>query len=384
MKKTLYNRKTFIVIVSILMSVSNGIGAIFLPYFSKFKFLISSGELGFLAFLSSVAYVITALTVARIQKRFKLKNSLLIFLLLQLLGFVSVLFIDRKFLLVAPFLLIGVAQGGWWPLIEGAMCEGQNAIQKKRAVAFFNYSWLSGMIIGPPIAGLLYESNTLWPLWGGVYTVLVMIGLVLMPRSLLIAPWKAIKDKTIELPRSLKHFIKLGIILNFLSYLFISSFRALLVEFTDPLGISSVNYGIIQASFNFGILCFMYILMRYDFWQFSLKLIIAGICTYMLLLFAFANATEFTPFLAISFLLGAPCALFYFSSLYYGMLGEKSGADHGGHHEAMIGTGQSMGPLISGLLISLTADPRAMFYWLILTLLVGMIVILVNRKKLTI
>jgi len=115
----------------------------------------------------------------------------------------------------------------------------------------------------------------------------------------------------------------------------------------------------------------MFILMKYDFWQFSKGLIVSAIGLFALLLGAFAHTTGFYQLTLISILIGAPTALFYFSSLFYGMLDAKSGSDHGGHHEAMIGTGQSIGPLISGMLIAMTGDPKAMMYWLILVLFVA-------------
>ena len=375
-----YNRKVFIVIASVIMSVNNGLGAIFLPYFAKFRFLLSSSDLGIYAFLSAVVYVITALIVSRIERKFKLKMSLLIFLTVQLLSFVSVFFIHTKSLLIIPFLLAGIAQGGWWPLIEGAMCEGQSAIQKKRAVAFFNFSWLFGLTIGPFIAGALYEVDVMWPLQTGIYIIILVMLLVLIPQSLKVAPWKFIQQKALIIPSSLKYFIKLGIILNLLNYLFISSFRSLLVEFTSSFQISSFQYGIIQAVFNLGILSFMFVLMKYDFWQFSKKILIGAILSYILLLITYANTGAFYQFIGVSFLLGAPCSLIYFSSLYYGMLGEKSGCKHGGHHEAMIGSGQSLGPLVSGLLISFTNDPRMMFYWPMLVLLVAGGVIVLSKR----
>ena len=378
----MYNRKVFIVIASIVMSINNGLGAIFLPYFAKFKFLLSSKDLGVYVFLSAVVYVITALTVVRIERKFELQKSLLIFLTIQLLSFVSVFFIHTKLFIIVPFLLAGIAQGGWWPLVEGAMCEGQNVIQKKRAVAFFNFSWLLGLVIGPFIAGALYEINVMWPLHTGIYIILFVILLVLIPQSLMIAPWKCIQQKSLIVPLSLKYFIKLGIVLNLINYLFISSFRSLLVEFVSDFKISSFQYGIIHAVFNLGILSFMFILMKYDFWQFSKKIIMAAILAYIILLFTYAKADAFFQFIAISFLLGAPCALIYFSSLYYGMLGEKSGSQHGGYHEAMIGSGQSLGPLISGLLISFTSDPRFVFNWPMLVLLIaGRLIFILNKKR---
>jgi MFS family permease len=346
------------------MSVNNGLGSIFLPYLSKFNFAVNSQELGFLAFTSAVIYITMALLVGRIEKILSLKNSLILFLSFQLMSFSSIFFITNKYQLFIPFVFVGLAQGGWWPLIEGAMCAQQNQAQKKQAVSVFNFSWLFGLIIGPIVAGYLYDIEKMLPLWGGIGLIIFIIGLALFPQSLKISPWKIGQNKMPTIPPSLKLFSQLGIGLNMLSYLFIGSFRSLLVEFTNPIGLSSTEFGLIQAALSIGMVVAMYFLMKSDFWQFSYKTILNALLLFVILLFSYAFSTNFYLLFILTLFLGAPIALFYFSSLYYGMLDHEGGSDHGGKHEAMIGAGQSIGPLISGLLISLSGfGAKIMFLW---------------------
>jgi len=311
-------------------------------------------------------YVATALSVAKIERKLLLKKSFFLFLFFQFAAFSSLFLIKNKWQLLTPFLLVGIAQGGWWPLIEGAMCDKQNMVQKKRAISIFNFSWVFGLIIGPSIAGVLYSYDKMLPLWVGMATISTVFIMLLIPKSLEISNWKMLQEKDLEAPATLPLFIKLGVCLNLISYLFIGSFRSVLVEFTVPLGLSATQYGVIQATLNIGLLTFMFCLMKFHFWQFSKKGILVAIALMFSLITAFAFSSEYYTLVLISFLIGAPVALFYFSSLFYGMLGAKSGSDHGGHHEAMIGAGQSLGPLISGYMISLQNDPRSMFYWIIL------------------
>ena len=94
-------------------------------------------------------------------------------------------------------------------------------------------------------------------------------------------------------------------------------------------------------------------------WHYSLRWFLGLQAVGTLLLVAFAVAQAYWLLLVLAFSIGLPAGLTYFSSLFYGMEQTTDRGSHGGNHEAIIGIGAAVGPLLGGWAIAWSGYSRA-------------------------
>ena len=86
---------------------------------------------------------------------------------------ISFVFIGLWLMLKAPTLTIayivqtgiGISISLFWPQLMGWLSSGQEGKQLARATSFFNFSWSTGTIVAPFLAGFLSDLNGVYPLY---------------------------------------------------------------------------------------------------------------------------------------------------------------------------------------------------------------------------
>ena len=358
----MFRRPQYIVSFSFFVSMAMGSMVVALPLIAKERLGVPPEVLGYYGFANGLLYTICALFSGRLSERFGRRSVLAVALALCTASALLAIWsrTPRSFFL--PMALWGFSMGMIWPGVEAAMADGQTTRQIKRAAGLFNYAWLSGLVVGPVIGGLLYQRHHALPIWLGAGILLAFLVILFLPRAMEIARWGRGGDFDHEeriQPDKRALFVRLAFIGNITSYFFIGAYRALLPEYATPLGIADWRYGLLLGANMGGMILANALLIRWHRWHYSLRFLVATELAAAALLALFATVDSYGLLVAIAALLGVPSGVTYYSSMYYGMAQNPSKGTHCGYHEAFIGVGQILGPLCGGLIIAATGVPRA-------------------------
>jgi hypothetical protein len=93
-------------------------------------------------------------------------------------------------------------------------------------------------------------------------------------------------------------------------------------------------------------------------WHYRFGLFLAGFLAVISGFLGIMLGTHLGTVVIAQLAFGAGIALIYYSSLFYAMDGSQSHGEQGGTHEALIGLGMGGGPLVTGVALAWTNDPR--------------------------
>jgi MFS family permease len=353
-----FQRPQCLLALTVLGHLCAAVTAIVFPQIAKRHLHVSPEMLGLYGGISSFAYVCSAWGSGRIADRYGQRVVLTCAGALLALGFAASLVTMHHLLFIIPFFLTGAGFGGVWPALESALIEGQSPGQMKRAMGVFNTCWMSVSAASYIISSAIYQMNYLVPLWSAVCIAAFLALLVNFPGAMEIAPWGSETrfDHAERVPASKRLlFIRLAFLANFASFLLVGNLRSLLPEYAAKPSVNIVGwrYGLLMSGFVIGMFFSNAILMRWHRWHYSFRYLLVAAIADAALLVAFVMTDSYFLLVTVMVLIGLPAGLFYYSSLFYGMeMHEKKGA-HGSNHEALIGVGASVGPLVGGWVIAL-------------------------------
>jgi len=359
-------RPQFVIFSAFTVSFCTGLTLVTVPLLAKDRLDVSPLLLGCYGFFPAFLYVVGALVAGRLSERLGRGRVMAFGLGGFALGSGLCVFMQRPALLVVPYALAGAAVAFYWPVIEAAMSDGQTARQTKRGTGLFNTAWMFGLVLGPIASGLLYSIHHSLALCAAVGLTAVVLAVLAAPRTLEIVPWRDTagddEDADRHVPAQERAlFVVLGLLANASTFLMIGSFRTLLPEYAVETGVTGWRYGMLQAAITIGMLASNAILVFWRRWHYSLGFLAGAQAVTIVLLVAFVRVDSLAVLTAIALLIGFPAGVTYFSSIYYGLeLSERKGA-HSGNHEAIVGTGLAIGPLVGGWAIGATGHSRANF-----------------------
>jgi MFS family permease len=379
----MFRRPQLLTTISLTYSWAFGMFMVSIPLIAKEHLRVSETMLGLYGCVPAVLYIGSAWVSGRLSERLGRKGILAFAALFSAVSSCLLILMQRPWLLLPPAALGGVAAGFFWPVLEAAMSDGQTSRQIKRATGIFNMSWMIGLVVGPVTGGFLYQIHRSLPLAasGGMYAGILL--LVCLPRAMEIAPWgKAFAPwgeafapwgeasapwRTSRGPerheaasaRKRALFVHLGLIANMTTYFMLGSYRALLPEYTDQVGITGKRYGFLAGVIYLGMLLSNLLLMRWRRWHYSLRFLFGAQALAAALLVSFALCNDFHALLLLALLIGFPAGVTYYSSIYYGLEQSASKGAHGGNHEAVIGLGLALGPWLGSLTIAATDRARS-------------------------
>lgn len=238
-----------------------------------------------------------------------------------------------------------------WPALEAAIVHVSGRFSTAQRLAFYNVVWAMTGTAGIFLSGILFrwraESVILLPLLGHLLQLALLAG---RGRRAAVA---AAPDTPAEAPatvhghvRRSPRFLKVAWLGNMLGYLVVSSVSALAPHIGQQLGL--------DASASIWLVCTLFLARSITFavlgvwegWHYRWSLLIGSILLIPIglsaVFFSRAVPVVLLTFIVMGWMLG----LVYSSSLYYSMdLGENKG-ETGGNHEAILGGGLFLGPLV--------------------------------------
>ena len=288
---------------------------------------------------------------------------------------ISFVFIGLWLMLKAPTLTIayivqtgiGISISLFWPQLMGWLSSGQEGKQLARATSFFNFSWSTGTIVAPFLAGFLSDLNGVYPLYAclaftavnGIYVA--SAGYRLQHDETATAAATTTSSTTAQQQLgdhspTIRFPAWYGLVCAWFAIGFLYNSYPLMAE--QSLGFSRQHIGnliLLRALFA----TIMMTAMGFcSFWQFRYWQLIAGhlLLAVNMLLFGFAsNSVSITMLISMS---GILCAHAYTNSMFHGISGSTNRTLRMAIHEAALSIGAVIGGAATGWLFERTRSIR--------------------------
>lgn len=272
----------------------------------------------------------------------------------------------------AMVLVYAPATGVLWPIIESYLSGGRREKALRLAVGRFNIVWSVALVASFWAMAPLLKEKPFWILAGLGAVHLAMAGLAMR-----LSPEPARHaEHTEPHPPVYEALLALFRVLLFASYLILSAVNPIQPIILDRIGVG-VAWQMPVASVWLTARVLVFVLFeRWHGWHGRWWTPWAGLSV-MVTGFALAvGAPVFGPaglgvFIAGLALMGAGVAAIYCGALYYALSVGSSEVDAGGKHEAVIGMGYSVGPMLGLGALALASpggtetDPEAFRLWTI-------------------
>ena len=247
--------------------------------------------------------------------------------------------------------LSGASLSLFWPSVQAWLAELTTGGRRElaRNLGLFNVLWCSGLMLGPVATGYLWgvSHSLTFHIPAALLVVIVLLTLT-TPRGLSGHGTAPVNDMAVH--ENVDLFLKLAWVGNFASWFAAATVWAMFPKLGDSLGFPAHHVGWLLFSLRAGqVLMFIY--TRYEHrWQYRLWPMAAAQGVAALAMALAAAATGKPAFAAAFAVVGLCGGITYVGSLFYALHGRQHGRGKtSGFHEAVLGAGAWLGPLLGGL-----------------------------------
>lgn len=306
-----------------------------------------------LAFALFLPYVPAALLAGPLSRRVAPRrllhalNGLMIFA-----GLVLALRPPALLLWLAAPLYNGVA-GMFWPLIEAYVAGGEHGAGLHRAIGRFNLTW--SLALAPAMWIVALAGDRLWLSFGAL--LLLHLVAVVAIAGLPERPAPHDDARAAAPPAHYPRLLWASRVLLPVSYVLMDALSPLLPGVWARVGVAAAWGPSLSSTWMLARFGAFGLLSRWSGWRGSRGAVRVG-CALLLAGFA---ATLTGPGTAVVLLglaaFGAGQGTLYYGALYYGMAVGRGEVDQGGRHEAVIGAGYLLGPVLALVGLGLGLPP---------------------------
>jgi predicted MFS family arabinose efflux permease len=260
-----------------------------------------------------------------------------------------------------------------WPTLEALVSDGAGDDVLPKNIGIYNVVWAASSSAMYFIGGTLYEvlghDSIFWLpaiIHGGQCLIVLRLGKnpvhaapAAPPAMAPHPPESAALARSVS-PRTFLRMVWLAIPF---SYVGITTVVAIVPGLAKTLGLSTAQAGLFCSIWMFARLATFIALWQWTGWHYRFRWLLGAFvgltASFSLLLLSH----DLGALVAAQAVFGVSIGLMYYSSLFYSMdVGETKG-EHGGLHEAMIGSGICLGPAVGALSLYLApGSPNAGAY----------------------
>lgn len=257
-------------------------------------------------------------------------------------------------LLIFPGL--GISMALFWPAYEAWLAEREGEGNLVQRVMLFNLFWSIGVTLGPAFSSYLYgDANPFRPFY--LAGILVLLTAVTIFGNSLQTGRATTTDlsesaETLYPPLPVRTtYLNLARCANFASWFVLGVLRRLAPKLTKEMGMLPTTFGNLMLTLG-GVQTVAFIVLGTGYstrwhYRFAPMLIVQLLA---ILSFLGIWQVQHTRFWAFAFgTIGVSAAFTYFSSLYYGLDRQADKGNKSGWHEAILGVGILLGPLLGGI-----------------------------------
>jgi len=311
--------------------------------------------LGLLGTVSALAYTIGCLFTGRLSDRIGRRRVTAASCLLCAGVWVTLSRAGSPMQLLAIFPLSGAAVSMFWPPLQAWLSEVTVGGRRRlvRNIGAFNVSWTIGLMLGPPIAGFAWVLGSTVPFIMAAAAVLGTLVLLSVTAPRVAGGGEAAPEDAVDdHPEAAvaRQFLYLAWIANFASWFGRGLNGVVFPKLGLDLGMTEATVGLVVSALLAGQLIVFLLLRtrsgwRYRLWPMTASLGV-GMLGYVLAWFAH-SPVAFAASFALS---GMGAGVTYVASLYYSLEGgAESRGGRTGIHEAVLGSGLFLGPLLGGI-----------------------------------
>ncbi len=255
-------------------------------------------------------------------------------------------------LLLIPFSSGSIAF--FWPSVQAWLGDLASDRQHlTRILGTFNVLWTAGLMIGPVVAGYLWQMHHFAPFfWATViaWAAAVMLLVVPLSRGGLSRQAEGVQESLDHFDPRAEQFLPLAWAANFASWYASGATRTLFPKLGTELGYSEVVIGWIVFGMLAGQLITFVLLRQGTWWHLRRWPLLFGLVIgcFGAVGTVFAN----TPLAFVISLaaIGASVGFTYVTSLFYSLQAPPAvRGKRTGIHETIVGAGLSLGPLVGGI-----------------------------------
>jgi len=260
-------------------------------------------------------------------------------------------------LLFIFYSLLGIGMAMFWPVMESWMVRFTPPSILPSRVGRFNISWSLGSMMGPTLGGFFYEIQYRFPFMAAIFFCITIFFLVLRfrPSELLIPetptsePALTSNSKTSEMA-TIPSLLLVAWVANFASWFSLGIIRYFFPKLAGELQIRPAFTGLIMFILYASQSLMFLMLSKRPRGESRLGLLIGFQLLGSISIFCLSRIQS--PFLIpLAFSgIGLMLGITYFFSIYHSLAGGKEAGRKSGIHEAVLGSGGLLGPLLGGLL----------------------------------
>ena len=307
---------------------------------------------GLLGTVSSAAYAIVCFFSGGVSDTWGRRKPAVIACSVSATVWLALLLTKTPYQLVALMPLSGAALALLWPSLQAWLAEfsGGSRHRLNRTISLFNVSWTTGIALGPLAGGLL---SARWPyllfLLPAAVTYLSVWALYSTPSAVKDGDVAPQLDTKVQ-PDKIRVFLFLAWIGNFASWYCRGTVSAMFPKLGDELVFSHLTVGVLVFTISAAQVFTFGLARLSQRWHYHLRALIGaeviGVAGMLL-----AGLTNNPYMFALAFILAGCCGgVTYVSSLMYSLEGAvQSRGKRSGLHEAVLGSGSVIGPLLGGV-----------------------------------
>jgi MFS family permease len=357
-------------------SISGTLLTVGLPFYTSHRFGWGAKENFTIAACQGILYVFGALSAKRISRRWGRELSL-IALCSAMTAFALAVGISASYSLAFTTVLLVALEtglmGASWPMLESLVSAAGDQSQLSRRLGIYNITWASTGAIALAASGAIIQHAPAWVFFGTIGTGHLIAGALIFrcTRSVVYSedisrarPQAYGQDDRSREPEEfideavdLRHRLALWLSRIALpsTYVIIYSLAPLLPSLHAVTELSPTSATLLASIWLIARAAAFIITGNTIFWHRRPTLMLFASIT-MLLAFVGTVISGARPgiylphaLLAMALaqvVLGFSIGIIYSASLYFGMVVSDGSTEHGGYHEALIGLGQILGPLV--------------------------------------
>ena len=327
---------------------------------------LSSTFLGVLMAVTTAFFVVLAIPFGRLSDR--IERRYVLYAACLVLGAVSIGLprCRNSVHLMLIFPGIGISMALFWPAYEAWLAEREGGGKLIQRVMLFNLFWSIGITLGPAFSSYLYgDADPFKPFYLAGAMVLLTLGTIIVnswqtsdalktDASSEIAAEPAETLYPLQPVRTI--YLNIARCANFTSWFTLGVLRRLAPKLTKEMGMVPSTFGNLMLTLG-GIQTLAFLVLGTGYstrwhYRFAPLLIVQLLAA---LSFLGIWRLQHTLLWIFAFgVIGVSAAFTYFSSLYYGLDRHVDKGNKSGWHEAILGLGILLGPLLGGIL----ADSR--------------------------
>src|SRR5882724_6270837 len=308
----------------------------------------SASELGWLGAVWIGAYAILALVTGRFSDRFGRRKLAITGCVVSICMALACSLTTRIDLLLVLSGLFGCGVACFWPSIIAWLGEGLDGHKLAARLTAFGVAWNIGLLLGFALTGFLFKHGPKLAFYAPASFISFIAVLLLLPtRQPTGGDGSERNEPIVDIPKD-RGFRKTAWLANFATNFALGGTAALFPQLATHLGIGADVHGALLAAGRGAALAAFVPLQLLTFWRTRLwPLWVAQLgCAASLVWIGLANATWM--FAAAWIIGGVVSGYAYQASIYFTLEEMTEKGKGSGFHEAVIGSGMFVGPVLAG------------------------------------